>query len=96
MPRLIWSRSALADVDRLHDFLKPKSPAAAARAVNAVRQGVALLSRHPLAGRAVEEMAPEFREWPIGFGDSGYIALYRYDGDAVVLLAVRHSREAGY
>ncbi len=96
MPRLIWSRSALADVDRLHAFLAPKSPAAAARAVKAIREGVALLSSHPQAGRAVEDMEPEFREWPIGFGASGYMALYRYDGDDVVLLAVRHAREAGY
>jgi plasmid stabilization system protein ParE len=37
----------------------------------------------------------EFREWIIGFGDTGYVALYRYDGDTVIILAVRHQREAG-
>jgi len=41
-------------------------------------------------------MPPEFREWPIGFGDSGYLALYRLDGDDVVILAIRHMRESGY
>jgi plasmid stabilization system protein ParE len=96
MPRLIWSRSALGDVDRLHHFLAPKNPVAAARAVKAIRQGVTLLSSHPQAGRAVDDMEPGFREWPIGFGDSGYIVLYRYDGDDLVLLAIRHAREAGY
>lgn len=40
-------------------------------------------------------MAPEFREWLIEFGAGGYVALYRYDGAEVVVLAVRHVREAG-
>ena len=41
-------------------------------------------------------MPPEYREWPIDFGESGYLALYRYEGDLVTVLAVRHQREAGY
>jgi hypothetical protein len=40
-------------------------------------------------------MPSEFREWLIQFGDGGYVALYRYDGSTVVVLAVRHGREAG-
>jgi hypothetical protein len=32
----------------------------------------------------------------VDFGDSGYAALYRVDGDLVAILAVRHQREAGY
>jgi len=41
-------------------------------------------------------MDPEFCEWFINFGGSGYIALYRLDGATAVVLAVRHQREAGY
>jgi len=41
-------------------------------------------------------MEIEFREWPIDFGGSGYIALYHFDGRTAVLLAVRHQSEAGY
>lgn len=41
-------------------------------------------------------MPPEFREWFIGFGDSGYVMLYRYDGELLAILAVRHGKEAGY
>ena len=80
----------------MHAFLKPKNPAAATRAVKAIRQGVRLLAAHPEAGHRVHDTKPEFREWPIGFGDSGYVALYRYEGGDVVILAVRHAREAGY
>lgn len=41
-------------------------------------------------------MEPEYREWMIAFGDSGYVALYRYDGQTAVIVAVRHQREVGY
>jgi plasmid stabilization system protein ParE len=96
MPRLKWSQPALLDVARLYDFLAPKSSDAAGRAVKAIRQGVKALSKHPEIGRPVEEMLPEFREWVIEFGRGAYVALYHYDGKEVVILAVRHGREAGY
>ena len=54
------------------------------------------LATHPEIGRPVEEMPTEFREWFVRFGDSGYVTLYRYDGELVTILAVRHGREAGY
>lgn len=41
-------------------------------------------------------MALEFRERIIPFGSSGYLVLYRYDGQIVAILAVRHGREAGW
>ena len=96
MPRLKWSEAALRDVARLHDFLLPKSPDAARRAVKAIRQGIKALGKHPEIGRPVEELLPEFREWVIDFGGGTYIALYYFDGKEVVILAVRHGREADY
>jgi plasmid stabilization system protein ParE len=96
MPRLIWSEPALRDVQRLYRFLADKNPHAATRAVKAIREGVQILARHPEIGRPAEDMEPEYREWPIDFGDSGYIALYHYDGETALILAVRHQREAGY
>jgi hypothetical protein len=41
-------------------------------------------------------MEPEFREWLVDYGDSGYVALYRYDGQTAVILAVRHQKEVSY
>jgi plasmid stabilization system protein ParE len=96
MPRLKWSQPALLDVARLHTFLAPKSRDAAKRAIKAIRQGVRALARHPESGRPVDDLPPEFREWVIEFGHGAYIALYRYDGKQIVMLAVRHGREAGY
>jgi plasmid stabilization system protein ParE len=96
MPPLKWTPQSLRDVTRLHDFLASESRDAAKRAVNAIRLGVKLLARFPEMGRPVEELPPEFREWVIEFGSGAYVALYRYDGRGVIILAVRHGREAGY
>jgi plasmid stabilization system protein ParE len=96
MPRLRWSPSALLDVARLHNFLALKSRDAATRDVKAIRQGIKALGKHPGIGRPVEEMPPEFREWVIEFGHGAYVALYHHDGKQVVILALRHGREAGY
>jgi len=96
MPRVRWSQPALLDVIRLHDFLAPKSRDAAKRAITAIRQGVRALGKHPEIGRPVDELPPEYREWVIEFGSGAYVALYHFDGKVVVILAVRHGREAGY
>ena len=96
MPRLIWSPPALLDVQRAYRFLAEKNPEAAKRAVKAIRAGVKVIARHPEIGRPAEEMEPEYREWLIDFGDSGYLALYRYDGQTAMIVAVRHQKEAGY
>ncbi len=96
MSRLRWSQPALLDVARLHNFLAPKSREAAKRAVKAIRQGVKALGKHPQSGRPVEELRSEFRECVIEFGHGAYVALYHYDRKQIVILAVRHGREAGY
>ncbi|MBK7766250.1 MAG: type II toxin-antitoxin system RelE/ParE family toxin [Sulfuritalea sp.] len=96
MPRLIWSPSGLHDVQRLYRFLAERNTDAARRAVKAIREGVKVLALQPGIGRPVADMEPEFREWLIDFGDSGYVALYRYDGETAVILAVRHQREVDY
>ena len=96
MPRLRWSHAALLDVARLHDFLVEKSRDAAQRAIQTIRQGIKALGTHSEIGRTVDELPPEFREWIIEFGQGAYVVLYRYDGKQVVVLAVRHGREAGY
>ncbi|MDP2794494.1 MAG: type II toxin-antitoxin system RelE/ParE family toxin [Sulfurisoma sp.] len=96
MPRLIWSGPALAGVQRLYRFLAEKNVAAAKRAVKAIRDGVKILAVHPRVGRVVEDMDEAFRDWPVDFGDSGYVVRYRFDGEGVTILAVRHQKEAGF
>ncbi|MMZ62778.1 hypothetical protein D1872_249990 [compost metagenome] len=49
-------------------------------------------------GRPVSLLPLEYQELVIGFGDSGYVMLYRHDRetDRIVILTVRHQKEAGY
>jgi plasmid stabilization system protein ParE len=83
-------------MQRLRDFLRPNNPDAAKRAGEAIRQGVQALGTYPRMGRLVDELAEQYREWSIDFGESGYLVRYRFDGDTVTILAVRHQKEAGY
>ena len=96
MPRLIWSPAALVDVQRLYRFLETKNPTAAKQAIRIIRQSLIILAQHPEVGRPIEVMDAEYREWPIPFGSSGYIALYHYDGQVAIIVAMRHQREVGY
>ena len=96
MSRLIWPASALLDVKRLYDFLKPKNLDAAKRAVRSIRQGVKVLEQQPGVGRPVEEMDDEFRDWFIDFGDGGYVVRYRVGQESVTVLAVCHQKEVGF
>lgn len=95
MARLTYSRRAFADLERLSDFLLAADPAAASRTVDLIAEAVAILKRHPLIGRSVDE---HVRELVISRGKTGYVALYSYETehDAVLVLAIRHQREAGY
>lgn len=96
MPHLIWSPSARYDVQRAYLFLAVKNRDMAKQAVKVIHSTLNYLARYPEIGRPAEGMAPEYREKIIEFGDSGYVARYRYDRETVVILAVRHQKEAGY
>jgi plasmid stabilization system protein ParE len=90
-----YSARALADLDRLVDFLAVENPNAAVAAATVIVDAVTILERHPHIGRPVRG---RLRELVISYGRTGYVALYRagFRGDHVELLAIRHQREAGY
>lgn len=94
--RLVLAPRALADLERLTEFLmQADAPATAAEALPLLQSGLALLRQHPLIGRKVEH---GLRELVISHGRTGYVALYDYDAgrDMAIVLAVRHQREGGY
>lgn len=95
MPRLVFAPRALDDLDRLTDFLLEQSPALGRETAPIIVSGLGSLRLHPLIGRPSEH---GLRELMISRGRTGYIALYEYDAraDVVVVLAIRHQREAGY
>ena len=96
MPCVILSPGAFRDLQRLREFLRPKSPEAAQRAAKVIIKAIQVLGLQPGIGRPAEDLGPECRELPIDFGSSGYLALYRYRGDEVIILAIRHQLEDEY
>ncbi|WP_119273221.1 type II toxin-antitoxin system RelE/ParE family toxin [Taklimakanibacter deserti] len=97
MPRVVVTEGALRGLRRCRDFLAARTPQAANRAAATIERHLLLLETTPDIGRPFPEL-PELRELVIGFGESGYVALYRHEpaDDTVYVLAFRHQREAGY
>ena len=95
MAALDYSERALADVDRLSEFLIAEFPAEALGTASLIMDAIEILRRHPLIGRPAEN---GLRELVISRGRSGYVALYLYDEpkDRIVIHAIRHQRQAGY
>ena len=95
MAVISYAPRASSDLQRLVDFLAEGDPPAAAQTAKLIISAVEALQHHPLLGRPVES---GFRELVISRGRSGYLALYRYDEarDRVLVLTIRHQREAGY
>jgi len=91
-----FAPGALHDLEGLHNFLRSKNPAASKKAAKIIVQSVRILEQHPQIGRPRDDMEPEYRELVIGFGHHGYVALYRFDEDSVVVVTIRHQLEAGY
>jgi plasmid stabilization system protein ParE len=93
---LIWTRRALVDLARTRKFLALDNPAAASRAVKTIRSVAVTLQSTPEIGRIADPEERNYREWFIPFGASAFVVLYRADEEEIVLVAIRHSREAGY
>jgi plasmid stabilization system protein ParE len=93
MHRIDWTRRALADLDRVEQFLRAKNPYAAERAVRTILDAVTQLSAFPVAGRLARG---GFRELPFRFSNGGYVVLYLVHDDFVQIVRIRHMREAGY
>lgn len=89
------TQRALADLERLFDFIAVEDPQRAREQILSVRKALEVLADHPLLGRAAEEGR---RELVLSRGRYGYIAKYRWlpAEDIVLILAVRRQLEAGY
>ena len=98
-----FSVAADEDLDRLFDFVLEReleSPTGdldvAARALQAIKDGIGLLKSSPFACRKVGD-SPFVRELVITFGSSGYVALFEIVDDSTIIIgAIRHQREDDY
>ena len=95
MARLEIAKRAEADLDRIFQFLAAHDFFAAVAVSALILDALEVLTRHPFMGRSVEG---PLRELVISRGKSGYVALYEYfqAEDLVMVLALRHQREAGF
>jgi len=95
--RVIVTAGAVRGLERCRLFLAEKNPLAARRAAQVIEKQLALLETNPEIGRPLDDM-PELRELVIGFGDSGFVAMYRFypAQNSVYVLAFRHQKEAGH
>jgi plasmid stabilization system protein ParE len=93
--QVVYSRNAVANLERAFDFLAKNDPEVAVAAAKAIQSAVDALVQHPLIGRPVER---RLRELVISVGRTGYVALYRFvpARDEVRILALRHQRELDY
>jgi plasmid stabilization system protein ParE len=95
MMELVYTEQALQDLDRLGDFLLESDPNAAQATAGLIFEALDILINNPEIGRKVHLGQ---RELVISRGRTGYLALYRFlpHLQRVIVLAVRHQREAGY
>ena len=95
MAKVEITQRALADLERLFDFVAAENPPKAREQILSVRRAFELLADHPLLGRPAEQGR---RELILSRGRYGYIAKYRWlpAEEIILILAVRHQPEAGY
>jgi len=96
-------QEAVADLRRLEDVAIQRELASETpdwttpqRAIDAIREGMRLLSWSPYSCRRAELGNGRSRELIVPFGGTGYIVLFEIVADEVVVGAVRHQREEDY
>ena len=87
---LRWASRAYSDLVRLHEFLVPAAPAAAARTVRHLVAGAKRIPAHPRLGVRLPEFAPrEVRKVFVG----DYEIRYELVDADVFILRIFHTRE---
>jgi plasmid stabilization system protein ParE len=94
---VIVTEGAVKGLTRCRQFISAKNSLAAKRAGQVIERQFVLLESNADLGRPFSEDI-DLRELIIAFGESGFVALYRYiaSDDAIYVLAFRHQKEAGY
>ena len=92
--QVIWSIPALNDLKRLREFIEPKNPDAAARAVARIKHIVRQLQETPKIGTTLSNDDPRLEVYP-RFGQNGYMVRYSVNEDTMRIRIIRawHSRE---
>jgi plasmid stabilization system protein ParE len=98
--RVRFTEEAMADLERLYGFAVERDDGdwrIAEAALDAIRNAIVLLETTPFSCRKATPANPFLRELIIGFGASGYVALFEIENaSTVTVLALRHQREDDY
>ncbi|MEH2324174.1 MAG: type II toxin-antitoxin system RelE/ParE family toxin [Nostoc sp.] len=92
MSQIVWTQTAIDDLNRHYDFIKLNNADAAARAVQAIVSSGDSLQENPRRGAIVDEIAG-LRKLVVFFGKYGFIIHYVILEDDVVILRIYHGRE---
>ena len=89
MATLIWTESAIADMENIYDYIANDSPVYAQLNAEAIIKSVERLKRFPESGRCLPEF-PNLLHREVIVGN--YRVVYRYDsnGSKVNIIAVVH------
>ena len=88
MAEIVWSDSALADLEAIADWVALENPVAAASLVQRVLDHVAQLADHPESGSRVRELKRSRYRQLI---EPPCRVFYRFDGRTVFILHVMRS-----
>lgn len=87
---LKWTSKALSDLARLYEFLASVNRPAAARTVQALSRGPAILLNHPRIGEQLSQFEPhEVRRILVG----EYEVRYEIRESIIYVLRIWHTRE---
>jgi addiction module RelE/StbE family toxin len=87
--RVRWLSPALAELDRVYEYISPENPKAARQVFTRIRKSTERLKRFAEAGR--EGHVPGTRELPVT--GLPYLVVYRVIGDTVEVLRVLHTSQ---
>ncbi|ASF48112.1 type II toxin-antitoxin system RelE/ParE family toxin [Methylovulum psychrotolerans] len=85
---------AVADLERLREFIKIHNPTAANRSAKSIREAIHKIPHQPFLGHPIATIEnPELRERFIPFGKSGYWVEYLVKPEEIHIVKIWHSRE---
>lgn len=84
--RVIWIKSALADLDEINEYLEGKNPIAAQNVAARIFDAAKLLDDHPRYGTEIPELPGRYK---INVRRTQYLIIYRLEPDRDRLLVTR-------
>ena len=91
MSRCVFTLEALADLQRIHDYIAQDSPPSALRFVDRLEEQCIHLGDHPRIGIARPEFGPEHRSFVVP--RTRYVVIYRPTSEGVEIIHVRHGSQ---